>query len=86
MRFGAFVPQGWRSELAGKPVDEQWDWMRDTAQLIERSGYESLWVFDHFHTIPEPVQEVTYEAWSLMASLAAVTSTVRVGPMRRAVT
>jgi F420-dependent oxidoreductase-like protein len=55
--------------------------MRDTAQLIERSGYESLWVFDHFHTIPEPTQEVTYEAWTLMASLAAVTSTVRLGQM-----
>jgi F420-dependent oxidoreductase-like protein len=63
------------------PVDQHWDWMSNTARLIEASGYESLWVFDHFHTIPEPTQEVTYEAWSLMASLAAVTSTVRLGQM-----
>jgi F420-dependent oxidoreductase-like protein len=67
--------------LAGKPVDEHWDWMSDFARLIESSGYESLWVFDHFHTVPVPTQEATYEAWSLMASLAAVTSRVRLGQM-----
>jgi F420-dependent oxidoreductase-like protein len=55
--------------------------MTSVAKTIERSGYESLWVFDHFHTVPEPTQEVTYEAWSLMAALAAVTDTVRLGQM-----
>jgi len=48
---------------------------------IERLGYESLWVYDHFHTVPEPTQEVTYEAWTLMAALASTTSTVRLGQM-----
>lgn len=81
MRFGAFVPQGWRMDLVGIPTDNHWDTIRSVAESIERFGYESLWVYDHFHTVPMPSQEVTYEAWTLMSALAAVTSTVRLGQM-----
>jgi F420-dependent oxidoreductase-like protein len=81
MRFGAFVPQGWRLDLAGIDRQEHWETMTRVARRIEESGFESLWVYDHFHTVPAPTQEVTYEAWTLMASLAAVTSTVRLGQM-----
>ncbi|MGD2044064.1 MAG: LLM class F420-dependent oxidoreductase [Acidimicrobiia bacterium] len=81
MRFGAFVPQGWRITLSGIPVDQHWPSMLGIAKDIERLGFESLWVYDHFHTVPEPTQEVTYEAWTLMAALAATTDTVRLGQM-----
>ena len=81
MRFGAFVPQGWRLDLAGLDVNEHWPTILDVAHDIERLGYESLWVYDHFHTVPEPTQESMYEAWTLMAALAATTSTVRLGQM-----
>lgn len=81
MRFGAFVPQGWRLDLVDVPVDEHWETMTRVAKTIESAGYESLWVFDHFHTVPVPTQEVTYEAWTLMAALAAATDTVRLGQM-----
>lgn len=81
MRFGAFVPQGWRIDLAGIDKSAHWDTMLGVARTIEASGYESLWVYDHFHTVPEPTQEVTYEAWTLMAAFAAATDTVRLGQM-----
>lgn len=81
MRFGAFVPQGWRLDLAGLDTDQHWTTMLGVAQDIERLRYESLWVYDHFHTVPEPTQEVTYEAWTLMAALASTTNTVRLGQM-----
>jgi F420-dependent oxidoreductase-like protein len=55
--------------------------MLGVAKDIERLGFESAWVYDHFHTIPEPTQEVTYEAWTMMAALAAATDTVRLGQM-----
>lgn len=55
--------------------------MTDVATTIESAGFESLWVYDHFHTVPVPTQEETYEAWTLMAALAAVTDTVRLGQM-----
>jgi alkanesulfonate monooxygenase SsuD/methylene tetrahydromethanopterin reductase-like flavin-dependent oxidoreductase (luciferase family) len=41
--------------------------MTRVARRIEETGFESLWVYDHFHTVPAPTQEVTYEAWTLMA-------------------
>jgi F420-dependent oxidoreductase-like protein len=55
--------------------------MLSTARTVESAGYESLWVYDHFHTVPVPTQEVTYEAWTLMSALAATTDTVRLGQM-----
>lgn len=81
MRFGAFVPQGWRLDLVGVDQADHWSRMQSIAQLIEASGFESLWVYDHFHTVPTKTQEVTYEAWALMAAFAAVTDTVRLGQM-----
>lgn len=81
MRFGCFVPQGWRLDLVGIPPEDHWATITAVARTIEGAGYESLWVYDHFHTVPVPTQEVTYEAWTLMASLAVATDTVRLGQM-----
>ncbi len=81
MRFGLFVPQGWKVDLAGIETTEHWPTMTRIARLAEDRGFESVWVYDHFHTVPAPTQEVTYEAWTLMASLAAVTDRVRLGQM-----
>lgn len=81
MRFGAFVPQGWRLDLMGIAESEHWASMAGIAKQIEALGYESGWVFDHFHTVPHPTQEPTYEAWTLMAALAGVTSSLRLGQM-----
>lgn len=81
MRFGAFVPQGWKYDLAGLPVADQWPRITKVAAAIEDVGYDSLWVYDHFHTHPGASQESTFEAWSLMAGLAAITNRVRLGQM-----
>lgn len=81
MKFGAFVPQGWRVDLIDVPQSEHWSTMLGVAKQAERLGFESIWVYDHFHTVPEPTQEVTYEAWTVMAALAATTDTIRLGQM-----
>jgi F420-dependent oxidoreductase-like protein len=81
MRFGTFVPQGWKGDQNGIPVEDQWDRILGFAGLIEDSGYDSIWVYDHFHTHPVVSQESTFEAWTLMAALAAVTTRVRLGQM-----
>ncbi|HET7846500.1 MAG TPA: LLM class F420-dependent oxidoreductase [Acidimicrobiia bacterium] len=81
MRFGAFVPQGWRLDLAGIEPDEHWPTITTVVKAIEAGSFESAWVYDHFHTVPVATQEPTYEAWTLMAALAAVTDRVRLGQM-----
>lgn len=81
MRYGAFIPQGWRLDLVGIDRSEQWPTMLGVARTVETLGYESAWVFDHFHTVPIPTQESSYEAWTLMAALAPMTSTIRLGQM-----
>src|SRR6266571_2546753 len=81
MRFGMFVPQGWRLDLAGIAPADQWATMRDLAKAADTLPFESIWVFDHFHTVPVPTQEATHEAWTLMSAFAASTTRVRLGQM-----
>jgi F420-dependent oxidoreductase-like protein len=81
MRFGVFVPQGWRLDLTGIDPAVQWATMLDVAHAADDSPFESIWVYDHFHTVPVPTDEATHESWSLMAAFGAVTSRVRLGQM-----
>ena len=81
MRFGLFVPQGWRLDLVGIDPAKQWEVMRDFTLRAEAGPWESVWVYDHFHTVPQPTEEATHEAWTLMAALGASTSRIRLGQM-----
>src|SRR5690606_38728587 len=81
MRFGMFIPQGWRFDLVGIEDARQWPLMRDLARRAEAGPWESVWVYDHFHTTPVPSEEATHEAWSLRAARAASTERVRLGQM-----
>jgi F420-dependent oxidoreductase-like protein len=81
MRFGVFVPQGWRLDLTGIDPAAQWATMLDVARAADDSPFESIWVYDHFHTVPVPTDEATHESWSLMAAFGAATSRVRLGQM-----
>jgi F420-dependent oxidoreductase-like protein len=76
-----FVPQGWRLDLAGIAPADQWSAMRDLAQAADNLPFESIWVYDHFHTVPVPTKEETHEAWTLMSAFAAATTRVRLGQM-----
>jgi F420-dependent oxidoreductase-like protein len=51
------------------------------AAEAERAGYDSIWVYDHLHTVPTPEIEATFECWSSMAALARDTSSVRLGQL-----
>jgi F420-dependent oxidoreductase-like protein len=82
MRFGVFVPQGWRMDLVGIEPDRQWEAMSGLAEHVDSGDvFESIWVYDHFHTVPQPSGEATHEAWTLMAAFAASTRRVRLGQM-----
>ncbi len=80
--FGVFVPQGWKMELS--VIDgaaAQWQAAVDVARRAEQLGYDSLWVYDHFHNVPRPANEAVFECWSTMAAISQLTSTIRLGQM-----
>jgi F420-dependent oxidoreductase-like protein len=80
--FGAFVPQGWKMELSSiDGAEAKWQTAVDVARLIEELGYDSLWVYDHFHNVPRPAHEAVFECWTTIAALSQVTSRVRLGQM-----
>jgi F420-dependent oxidoreductase-like protein len=81
MRFGIFVPQGWRFDLVGIDPADHWATMKRLALAADAGPWESLWVYDHFHTTPVPSDEATHEAWTLMAAFGAVTDRIRLGQM-----
>ena len=83
VQFGVFVPQGWRMDLVeiSDPV-EQYEAMTRVAQAVDAiEAYDSIWVYDHFHPVPVPVQETVFECWTITAALARDTKRVNVGQM-----
>jgi len=69
-------------DLVGIEPDQHWGVMAGLTERAEMTRlWESVWVYDHFHTVPTPSPEATHEAWTLMAALAAVTSRIRLGQM-----
>lgn len=68
MKAGAIIPQGWIGEYDGWDPVEAWDRSVEVARLAEYLGFESIWMFDHFHTIPEPTEEITFESFTSLAA------------------
>lgn len=82
LKFGVSLPQGWTMDLVGiKDPVEAYETMTRVAQTADETGFTSVWLVDHFHTIPRPSQEVTFESWTSTAALARDTKRVRIGQM-----
>lgn len=82
VKFGVFVPQGWRMDLAQiKDPIEKYEAMTRVAQAADRGPWDAVWVYDHFHTVPEPILETTFECWTITSTLVRDTKRVRVGQM-----
>lgn len=81
MHVGLMVPQGWKGEYDGWDPAAAWARSVELARHAEALGFESLFVFDHFHTVPEPTDEITFESFSMLSALAMATSRVRLGHM-----
>src|SRR5512133_1317103 len=80
--FGAFIPQGWKLELASVGgIEAQWATTIDVAVRAEALGYDSIWVYDHFHNVPRPAHETVFECWTTLAAISQLTSRVRLGQM-----
>jgi F420-dependent oxidoreductase-like protein len=82
VRFGVFVPQGWKMDLVdiADPV-EQYEAMTAVARVADAGPWDSIWVYDHFHTVPQPTDNAVFECWTATATLARDTSRVNIGQM-----
>lgn len=81
MQVGLMAPQGWKHEFDGWDPATAWDRTIELATQAEELGFESLWVFDHFHTTPDSTDEMTLESFTVLAALASLTRRVRLGHM-----
>ena len=81
MQVGLMAPQGWKGEYDGWNPADAWNRTLELARNAEALGFESLWVFDHFHTVPNPTDEITFEGFSVLTALAMATERVRLGHM-----
>jgi F420-dependent oxidoreductase-like protein len=81
LRFGVFVPQGWKLEYTGFTAQDAWARSKEIAQLAESLGYDHLWVYDHVETVPRRRPTHMFEAYTMLAAIAQHTSTVKLGQL-----
>jgi F420-dependent oxidoreductase-like protein len=80
--FGVFMPQGWKMELSSiDGAEAKWAKAVEIAELAEHLGYDSLWLYDHFHNVPKPAHEAVFECWMTAAAISQRTSRIRIGQM-----
>lgn len=60
---------------------EAYETMTRVARMADEYGYDSVWLVDHFHTVPQPTQEVTFESWTTTAAVARDTKRVCIGQL-----
>jgi F420-dependent oxidoreductase-like protein len=71
MRFGLDVAQ---HQLT-------WDQILERVRFAEDAGFDGAWVFDHFTALYADPDGPCLEGWTLLAALAASTSTIRLGTL-----
>ena len=81
LRFGVFVPQGWKLEYARWRAQEAWARSLELAQLAEALGYDHLWVYDHVETVPRREATHCFEAYTMLAALSQRTERIRLGQL-----
>ncbi|HXX91169.1 MAG TPA: LLM class flavin-dependent oxidoreductase [Acidimicrobiales bacterium] len=81
LRFGVFVPQGWKLEYLGWAAADAWARSVELAQLAEHLGYDHLWVYDHVETVPRRAPTHVFEAYTMLAALSQRTERAGLGQL-----
>lgn len=67
--FGIVAQQQWRT----------WEETREQARWADANGWDSFWGYDHFFTLSDGDAGPNLEGWTLLAALATLTTSVRLG-------
>lgn len=79
LSLGLYLPNG--DGYMGGGL-ETWPAILEMAQAAEAVGFDSVWVADHMLFRFDDGEEMgRWEAWTLMAGLAAATKTLQIGPL-----
>ena len=79
LKYSIFLSTGFVGELASfKDPREAYETLTHAAQTADELGFETVWLLDHFHTVP-PSQATFFESWTTAAALARDTRRVRIG-------
>ncbi|MGH9278371.1 MAG: TIGR03560 family F420-dependent LLM class oxidoreductase [Acidimicrobiales bacterium] len=65
---------------------QPWDELLRRVAFAEEAGFGGAWVFDHLKALYGPREGPCFEAWTLLAGLAAKTSRIRLGALVTGVT
>jgi alkanesulfonate monooxygenase SsuD/methylene tetrahydromethanopterin reductase-like flavin-dependent oxidoreductase (luciferase family) len=79
MKAGVVLPQGWMQEYRDHGARDAWANTVAIAQASDHMGFESIWMYDHFHTWPAPEDVVVFEPFVALSALASLTERVRIG-------
>lgn len=81
MKLGLELPQEWQRDHK-EPI-EAYEFMTQVALKAERSGFHSVWLFDHFHMpgSPQALDYPLFECWTSTAALARDTRRIRIGQL-----
>jgi len=78
-KIGLFLPhfeQPWNGSTL------RWAEIAAMARRAEEAGFDSLWLPDHLiYRFPQVHPQGAWDAWSLLAALAATTRTLEIGPL-----
>jgi F420-dependent oxidoreductase-like protein len=85
IRMGLQIPNFTFPDVGPAELFER---VADIAVTAEESGFDSVWVMDHFYQLPllGPPSNEMFEAYTLLGALAARTRRVRLGTMVTGVT
>jgi len=80
IRMGLQIPN---FTYPGVATEDLFERVVDIAVTAEESGFDSVWVMDHFFQLPllGPPSNEMFEAYTLLGALAARTQRVRLGTM-----
>jgi F420-dependent oxidoreductase-like protein len=81
LRFGVFVPQGWKLEYTGKSAQEAWERSVELARIAEDVGYDHIWVYDHVETVPRREPTHVFEPFTMLSALSQHTRRVQLGQL-----